>query len=402
MVAKLTNEDVKDTESGFLTVICLSDNRIGNTAHVECKCKCGNIITARWHDIKAKIRSSCGCNKNTPKTHGMSKTKVYYVWSGMIQRCYNENAPSYRRYGGRGIGVCDRWLESFENFYEDVGDPPSKGHSLDRPNNNGDYDVENWRWATWIEQANNKCTNIMITIDNETKSMANWARDERCLVNYKTLKQRVKKGWHPEEAIFTPYIKQEHELTAYGLTMNLKDWGASEYNINSAWTLGERIRDGWELEEALETPAINGVLIEAFGESKTVHSWAKDERCSVSEGQIHKRLDMGWTPEDAISKPRQRTREKITAFDETKGIFTWASDDRCVVSYGVLKKRIKEGMDPELALTTINEKRIPAFGEEKTLTEWSRDERCNVSLSTLCTRLKNDWDIERAMTERIR
>jgi len=288
-------------------------------------------------------------------THGMTNTKVYYVWTGMIQRCYNVNAPAYHRYGGRGIRVCQRWLESFENFYADVGDPPSKGHSLDRPNNNGDYDIENWRWATWLEQANNKSTNLFITIGDETKTLKNWSRDERCLVNYSTLKSRIRKGWHPEEAIFTPHIKQEHELTAYGLTMNLKDWAESEFNLNSPWLLGKRIREGWELQDALQTPAENGTPIEAFGESKTIHAWTKDRRCSISQKQIAKRLAMGWTPEDAIAKPRQRTREKMTAFGETKGIFTWASDERCVVSYAVLKNRFRSGMLPELALTVPND-----------------------------------------------
>lgn len=89
------------------------------------------------------------------KTHNMSQTLIYLIWKSMIKRCENPNDQDFKSYGGRGITVCKRW-HRFENFYTDVGDPP-KSMSLDRwPDNDGNYEPKNWRWATWEEQANNR------------------------------------------------------------------------------------------------------------------------------------------------------------------------------------------------------------------------------------------------------
>ena len=124
------------------------------------------------------------------KTHGKSypPSRVYWSWKSMKARCYNPNRTHYRHYGGRGIKVCDRWLESFENFYEDMGDCPP-GLSIDRIDNDGDYTPENCRWATSMEQTNNTSRNRRVTVDGETMTITQWAR--RLGVNIRTMFYRV-------------------------------------------------------------------------------------------------------------------------------------------------------------------------------------------------------------------
>ena len=125
-----------------------------------CRCDCGKTIHVRKGSLRTSNTSSCGCMKRemaaerTTK-HGLCYTKEYKAWQHMKDRCYNWNDKRYLDYGGRGIIVCDRWLNSFENFIDDMGFCPD-GYSLDRINPNGNYEPSNCRWADKITQANNK------------------------------------------------------------------------------------------------------------------------------------------------------------------------------------------------------------------------------------------------------
>lgn len=124
------------------------------------------------------------------------------VWVGMIARCTRPSAPAFPRYGGRGITVCDRWRESFENFLTDMGPKPSPAHSLDRIDNDGPYSPENCRWATAKEQSRNKRTNFLLTIDGATKTVAEWA--ELFGVDPHRAYHRLHSGWDPVRAFTTP------------------------------------------------------------------------------------------------------------------------------------------------------------------------------------------------------
>lgn len=125
------------------------------------KCDCGNTHKASMGNLRQGYVTSCGClykeiNGSWQTTHGMHLSKTYRSWASMIQRCNNKNNSRYHRYGGRGITVCGSWLNSFENFLSDMGERP-KGMTLDRyPNNDGNYESSNCRWATPAQQANNR------------------------------------------------------------------------------------------------------------------------------------------------------------------------------------------------------------------------------------------------------
>ena len=129
----------------------------------------------------------------------MSSTRVYSIWRTMKNRCLLKTDPFYHAYGARGIKVCARWLESFENFYADMGDPPSADHSIDRRDGNGDYEPGNCRWATVLEQANNRSSNRLLRIGEETASLAEWSR--RTGIAPSTIRERLVRGWSPERAL---------------------------------------------------------------------------------------------------------------------------------------------------------------------------------------------------------
>jgi hypothetical protein len=129
-------------------------------------------------------------NNRVTKLHRLSRTNSHRSWIAMMQRCYNKNAHNYGRYGGAGIGVCERWHQ-FANFYADMGERPD-GYSLDRLDLTEDYAPGNCRWATPREQARNKSNNLLITIRGVTRSLVEWS--ELSGINYHTLHARLRRG----------------------------------------------------------------------------------------------------------------------------------------------------------------------------------------------------------------
>lgn len=161
----------------------------------ECVCDCGNVRHIRSASLKRGEYRSCGCwtkdrlRTDPPAaTHGGSKTGAYQTWAAMKRRCLDPDCKDYPQYGGRGIKVCERWLKSFANFLEDMGNRP-EGMTLDRLNSNGDYCKDNCRWATRLTQGNNTSRNHLLTYNGETRTMAEWARIAD--VPYTTLRARI-------------------------------------------------------------------------------------------------------------------------------------------------------------------------------------------------------------------
>jgi hypothetical protein len=134
-------------------------------------------------------------------THRMSHTRTFKKWAGMLSRCYNPNTTAYRKYGARGITVCERWRESFENFYADMGEAPV-GMSIDRITGTGNYEPRNCRWATPTEQARNRRNTIRLTAFGITKTAAEWAHETG--VRLDTVYARTRLGWAAEAAVCQP------------------------------------------------------------------------------------------------------------------------------------------------------------------------------------------------------
>jgi hypothetical protein len=166
-----------------------------------CQCECGNTNTVQGGTLLNGRTLSCGClQRETATTHGMEHTLTYTVWAQMKARCLNSKHKSYERYGARGIEVCDRWLK-FENFYADMGEKP-RGRSLDRVDNNGNYEPLNCRWASNLEQNNNRSNNWRLTFQGKTLTVAQWAREVS--IAPESIKSRLKLNWSVEDTLTTP------------------------------------------------------------------------------------------------------------------------------------------------------------------------------------------------------
>jgi hypothetical protein len=169
------------------------------------RCDCGKKVLTRIEDLLTNHRKSCGC-KNSCRTHGEGyiKTSEYAIWCSMRQRCSNNKNHAWKSYGGRGITVCDRWKSSYENFLLDMGRRPP-GHSLDRINNDGNYEPANCRWATRRQQATNTRWNRYIEWRGQRKALCEWA--DILKMNPTTLRCRLE-NWPLEKAMATPLLKQ--------------------------------------------------------------------------------------------------------------------------------------------------------------------------------------------------
>lgn len=148
-------KDLKSQTFGKITVLSYSHIEKSN-AYWYSRCDCGNTLIVKGCNLRSGNTKTCGCGKvNNIIKHGKCNTSTYTVWRNMIERCTNPNNANYKNYGGRGITVCDRWVNSFQDFIEDVGEKPFN-KSIDRIDNEKGYFPDNVRWATLSQQANNK------------------------------------------------------------------------------------------------------------------------------------------------------------------------------------------------------------------------------------------------------
>lgn len=203
--------EIRDgTRFGKLVVVGESESRKSPSGQTKrrmmCKCDCGNETVSLLTNLRKGHSTSCGCTQRAAgrgnRTHGYSGTPTYRAWQDMIQRCHNPARPGYATYGARGIVVCQRWRDSFEAFLEDMGEVPSPSRSIDREDNDGNYEPGNCRWATRQEQSRNTTRNINLTHNGETACLAEWA--DRLGMSYGTLHSRLLTGWSVEDALTIP------------------------------------------------------------------------------------------------------------------------------------------------------------------------------------------------------
>lgn len=190
------------TVYGKLRIISETE-KINGKRYFLCKCECGDIGVHRFEDIRAGKIISCGCfNREKGCKHGLSGTKIYNTWKAMIRRCTDANCDSFNSYGGRGISVCNEWLD-VNVFYDwAINNGYKDGLSIERKNVNGNYGPSNCTWIPLIEQASNRRNNHPITYNGQTMILKEWA--EHLNIKYATLKNRLHLGWSVEKAFESP------------------------------------------------------------------------------------------------------------------------------------------------------------------------------------------------------
>lgn len=203
--------DLTGRQVGKLKVIALTSPTYGTNGKpirmYLCECECGKQRTVQGVHLLAGHTTSCGCSRaDSIATHGHArrgpggKTKTYQCWRNMIRRCYDPKNTHYKQYGQRGIVVCKRWLDSFENFLADMGECPGE-LTIDRFDNEGNYEPGNCKWATQTEQQNNRTNNRHETVRGVTDTVANLCRHFG--IPYSDLVySRLHRGWNLEDAFF--------------------------------------------------------------------------------------------------------------------------------------------------------------------------------------------------------
>ena len=205
--------DLSGNRYGRLVVICRTDKKDTNNSrsYWECVCDCGNKTIVHRTNLVSGRTTSCGClhreiAKDQATKHNCTGTRLYRIWDGLRNRCNNPKHPNYNNYGGRGISVCSEW-DDFENFSKwSMANGYRDDLTIDRVDNDGNYEPSNCRWATKKVQANNTRKTIKITYNGDTKTLSEWA--EIVGIRREYLWRRIyKRNWPIAKALTTPLKK---------------------------------------------------------------------------------------------------------------------------------------------------------------------------------------------------
>lgn len=217
-------KDLTGMVFGNLKVVKIVGKKNRNTLWL-CRCECGKYVECYQYNIERGTSTSCGClrsyyAKKTRSCHGESTGKFYKKWSSIKSRCYNKNTPSYKNYGGRGIKMCDEWLDfwSFREWAYLNG--YSEGLTLERIDVNGNYEPSNCKWIPMEEQANNKRNNSFIEYGGKKQTLSQWSKELG--VGKEVLSYRYRAGWTPEECLFGKESVGKHQLPRMSIPEYLK------------------------------------------------------------------------------------------------------------------------------------------------------------------------------------
>jgi hypothetical protein len=186
----------------------------GPLAYWLCQCECGTRREVGVRSLRDGSSASCGClrlerARAVMVRHARTGTREHRIWLAMKQRCLNPRHAAYPFYGGRGIQICPVWQTDFTAFLRDMGECPP-GMSLDRINNDGNYEPGNCRWVTRHEQMRNTRRNLWVTIGDRTQCVEDWAREVG--LDPETLRHRFHQGWSPEAIVYTPGRQEAHAI----------------------------------------------------------------------------------------------------------------------------------------------------------------------------------------------
>lgn len=252
---KKRTKDLTGEKFGKLTVIGFdSYKNIGNStsrsAHWKCQCECGNMVMLDTSSLKYNGRKTCGCSQKS--TNGLYGSRLYKIWTGMKQRCFNPNDTQYQNYGGRGIIICDEWRNDFTSFFNwATNNGYKEGLTIDRENVNGNYEPTNCRWATQKEQMRNTRFNRNLTIDGETKIVAEWI--DTSTIKPKTFRERVRSNVS-EDRILQTDIRTRIFMEINGKKLSVKE--LSDLTGINQDTIRRRINKGCSYEDVIKPAKI--------------------------------------------------------------------------------------------------------------------------------------------------
>lgn len=196
-------KDITNQKFGKLTAIHRLHGKHDKAAYWLCLCECGKFVEAKGINLRSSRVQSCGCLKHKPRcvTHGRSNSRIYRAWQHMKQRCYNSNYSGYKNWGGRGITICDEWLNDFQAFYDwSMNNGYKENLTIDRIDNNKCYSPDNCSWVDQKTQQNNRRNNICLTYNNKTQTISKWS--EELNINKQTIYTRHKKGYTDYQCLF--------------------------------------------------------------------------------------------------------------------------------------------------------------------------------------------------------